>query len=599
MSSLKVSANSFTEKVTYTCEIYSSTNTNLLLGSAQITLTDLTDTLPIYLMLESNLSQNVQIKEGDLYTPKFSEKNKEIIVTPSLFVGRQEQEDYYDRIYYQVGESTADGKEKDYSQSSTSTTIWVDDEGQLHYNQDLTKSITIEAYVKEYPIPGREDQTVTVHANNPINIMFVESGGNEYSAIIKSSGNREHFEESKQADIILTAELRKGGVPVDSGVSYSWDIVTDKDTDGTGDDTSTLNGLNSTKTDFKGTGKTLTVSRSNVSGVETFICTMTLQDGSGLSFTATKTLRDFIDQYQSQIIADSSLILTPENKSVELTNQIWHLNELINETDSNRFAYEWYLLKKNGNQLQLKDQNGNNITTKTIEIEIGKNNIPSTDEVFSILGKAIIDGKTNTVGYVDIRYQPTPYSVEVTPKTLFVPATSNGGYNGTGSTIERTFTFRLVNEQKNPLTYVDTGSTAPSLKSPGSNDKTGLSVTQLVKNGVKYWSFDIKLTIDTSSNNNLWSSTEDFKIYEFNYQYLGQPFTEEVEIVKSYAGQNGQPGQNGAPGSSGYTIDLSNEFHAFAGGEMRADPNQDTSTIISAFLANEPKKISKIWIGDQ
>ena len=32
---------------------------------------------------------------------------------------------------------------------------------------------------------------------------------------------------------------------------------------------------------------------------------------------------------------------------------------------------------------------------------------------------------------------------------------------------------------------------------------------------------------------------------------------------------------------------------------MRADPNQDTSTIISAFLANKPKKISKVWIGSQ
>ena len=590
-SFIEVEAGSFTEKVTYTCKIFSSINSSTIIGSAQITLTDLTDTLPVYLMLESNLDQNLQVKEGDLYTPKFSGENNEIIVTPSLFVGREEQYDYYDKIYYQVGETNANGNEINYSQASTSTTIWVDNQGRLHYNKDLTKSITIEAYIDNYPIPGRS-QTVNVQANNPINIMFVESGGNEYTATIKSSGGREHFEESKQDVITLTAELRKGGQLVSTGVTYKWDIVTDTDSTTTTDDSSTISGLTTTKKDFVATGKTLNVSRSDVSGAEVFICTMTLNDGSGLSFTASKVIRDFMDSFQSQIIADTSLILTPSNTSVNLTNQVWNLQTLINDEDysnynENRFNYEWWLLRKSGDQTNLNTNN------KTIKITAGVGNIP-TDEVFSILGKVTIDGKTTVTNYVDIRYQPTIYTVEVSPKTFFAQVANNGDYNG--STFTRNFTFKLLDEAKNPLKYNISTDNIESEIIIDSNTK--INFTQNTDKGQGLWFFDGTLTI-TPSNKKLWSENTDFKIYDFGYNYLGQPFSEEIEIIKAYAGQNGQPGQNGAPGSSGYTIDLSNEFHAFAGGEMRADPNQDTSTIISAFLANEPKKISKIWIGEQ
>ena len=82
------------------------------LGYSTLTLTDLTETLPVSLVLESNLSRNIQTKIGNLYTPNFNEEGKELIITPSLFIGTEEisipiknsEEQDSNYIYYQTGE---------------------------------------------------------------------------------------------------------------------------------------------------------------------------------------------------------------------------------------------------------------------------------------------------------------------------------------------------------------------------------------------------------------------------------------------------------------------------------------------------------------
>jgi hypothetical protein len=44
------------------------------LGYSSVTLTDLTETIPITLALETNQPKNIQTKIGSLYTPNFAEK---------------------------------------------------------------------------------------------------------------------------------------------------------------------------------------------------------------------------------------------------------------------------------------------------------------------------------------------------------------------------------------------------------------------------------------------------------------------------------------------------------------------------------------------
>ena len=60
------------------------------LGYSSVTLTDLTETIPVTLVLKTNQSKNIQTKVGSLYNPDFSSGDKELIITPSLFLGQQD-----------------------------------------------------------------------------------------------------------------------------------------------------------------------------------------------------------------------------------------------------------------------------------------------------------------------------------------------------------------------------------------------------------------------------------------------------------------------------------------------------------------------------
>ena len=124
---------------------------------------------------------------------------------------------------------------------------------------------------------------------------------------------------------------------LESGVSYKWDIMTDKDTPDTEEDDG---GFNSP--DFVSREKSITVTRDKVHNTEIFICNMSLTDGSGLTFTANKILRDFSDEYSNNLFASSSTILNPKKLSVEITNQVRWQTEIINgeAANQNRFKYE-------------------------------------------------------------------------------------------------------------------------------------------------------------------------------------------------------------------------------------------------------------------
>ena len=599
------------------------------LGYSTLTLTDLTETLPVSLVLESNLSQNIQTKTGNLYTPNLSQEGEELIITPSLFIGTEEikpipvkksEEQDSNYIYYQTGDIGEDGVEINYTDSSTQNDgVWVDNEGRLHYNKNLNRNITIEAYINNFKNEKHNYTIELVKTTNPINILFLEEGDNNYNVVI-NSGGREHFEEGKAAPIELTATLYHGITPITEGISYKWDIVTDKDTEEKDDD---LNwSEDQIGTDFVSVEPSIIVERNKVSSVEVFSCTITVNK-TGLSYTGTKILRDFTDGYTNQLIADKSLILTPNNTTVTLTNQVWYQANIINkdkyednnlteeqikenESNHNRFFYKWSLLTKDTEEIILSLGSGKEYKDYTIDLnssfqkldgtgkalvdETGKpikGNFPK--ENFSILGMVTIDGKAVTLNYADIKYQPIPYTVNISPKTIFVPATNDGAYKEEEGAFIQKIKFQLLDDNKQPLKYDINDSGPVSLNNNNDNSKIKIS-----RKDESIWDFDIDFILDTTTSNNLWNEKkEKSKTYQFTYEYLDNPITETFEVVKNYAGANGNPGE---PGNPGYTVDLSNSFHAFAGGEAIATPGEETSFEISAFYGDKALTIEKVYL---
>lgn len=595
------------------------------LGYSSITLTDLTEMLPVSLVLESSLPQNIQTKIGNLYTPDLSKEGEELIITPSLFIGTEEvktipvkksEEQDSNYIYYQTGDIGENGAEINYVDSSTKKDgIWVDDEGKLHYNKNLNRNITIEARINNFKNEKHNSTIALVKTTNPINILFLEEGNNNYNVVITSSGGREHFEEGNASPITLTAKLYHGTTPITEGISYKWDIITDKDTEEKNDDLDWSE--DKIGTDFVSVEPSIEVERNKISSIEVFSCTITINK-TGLSYIGTKILRDFTDSYTNQLIADKSLILTPNNTTVTLTNQVWYQANIINkdkyegnnlteeqikenESNHNRFFYKWSLLTKDTEEIILFLGSGKGYKDYTIDLNSSFQKLDETGKVlvddetgnpiegnfpkenFSILGMVTIDGKTVTLNYADIKYQPVTYTINVSPKTVFVPATNSGAYRGEDNFIQK-IKFQLLDDNKQPLKYDINDSGPTSLTN--NNDKSSITVTRTDPN---IWDFDIEFNLDVNSSNDLWSN-KNSKIYEFTYVYLGNNFTEEFEVIKNYAGANGNP--------PSYTIVLSNNFHAFSGGEGRADLDQEVELKFSAYFGDKSLKIVKISLED-
>lgn len=518
------------------------------LGYSSLTLTDITETIPISLALQSNLEQGVQTKNGTLYVPDFTEE--ELIIIPSLFLGSTKidvpTEGEKGVIVYQIS-----GETKDFSFSNTLSTdnIWVDDKGCLHYKKNLEGNTTIDAYILEYKNVAHDYTVESINAANPITILFLEQSDNDYSMLITSTNGREHFDENNADDIILTAHLYKGIVEVTEGITYEWDTASDTD-DGS-------------EKDFFTNTRSIVVPRSAVPNIEVFQCTITIIE-SGFSLSSQKILRDFTDGYTNQLIANGTLILTPKNPAVTLENQVWYQTKIINgETDQSRFSYGWKLLLSNGNEVDIENY------SKTLIVNLEDATFSGIKENFSILGTVIIDGKAFTANYADIKYQPISYSVEVSPRQIFIPTNSEGKYQDDVYSTE--VSFRLVDEEKQSLEY--------------NRYSSFFNGTQVEKGK---WDFLYEITL--TKDDDFFSSSASSKNISIPYTYLGVDFIETIQLVKNYAGErSGQPT---------YNISLSNSYHRFAGGELTAIENQVATFNIFAYYGADSLEITKVSVGE-
>ena len=525
-----------------------------LLGHDNVTLVDLTEALPSSLSLSSSLSTNVQMVGPDgSYTPDFT--TDEVIITPSFFIGSTEipVANYLNLIYYHCGEMDGN-QEKDIAYDASifdsdgalideTTSIYVDSLAQLHYRKNLIQNIEIEAFISgfiynniTYPLA----RTI-----NPINILRLEYNDETYSAFMTTEDGREHFEEGQENDITLVAQIYQGAQEV-SNVTYTWYQVGSS-------------GLEK----LPNTTKTLTVARGQIDSTGTFICDITVPNGT--VYRVSKTLTDRTDSYFGTISANSSLILTPEHSTITLTNQIWHRTSIINDPDSSRFTYSWSCIDEDNQVVQLT---GVTTDEKSLVVDIN-GAFPKKDLV--IYCEATIDGKAVTNSYISLSYSPITYSVYVEPRTIFVPANANGSYRGETS-FSKEIKFQLLNNAKEPLTFGEED-TAPSLVT---NPIFAATVTQVTAGK---WDYLITLTIQDAAQ--FQNGFSDSYSLAFTYEYLGVAFSEEVEAIKNISGSGGEEG-------SGYTVILTNESFVFPANNSAAIAGAQATTSVIVFMNTTP-----------
>ena len=553
------------------------------LGYSSITLTDLTETLPVSLVLENNLDNNVQIKTGNLYTPNFEEEGEGVIITPSLYLGQEDLEienhpefvnpNYSGEIrtsgfiYYKINQ------ERYWYNSDTDAKIYVDLQGRLHLQKNLNENITIEAFINNFYNEEHNYTIELVQSTNPINLLFLEEGLDQIVASIECLDGREHFEDRNANNItmiptlyqgtqILNYTIENGEKIFDSRFTYLWSKISGE------------------VEESKKNQAEYIVERQEISNREYFTCTI-LDTRTSLTYIASQFIQDFTDTYNCSINYDKALIFTDKETEITLTTEVYFKNQKLEEDPDFKLSYNWEAIGSINNKKVEWSEKGNTLVLKntTLPDELKNQNFIIYCSVFQT------DSSESTYqiagNYLTISYS-SDFTVKVSPQTIFIPTSSNGDYLGQSS---YSFNFQLVDEENNFIEKIETD----SLYNKEYDDRTQVNFTE-VDETKDEWNFIGNIQFDLNNENSLWQSKDTFRTYEFSYKYLGKTFTEQILIVKNIVGTQG---------FSGYTIDLSNDFYAFAGEDSVAKPGKVAETEVTAYYGSEALKIESIDIGGQ
>lgn len=501
------------------------------LGSGQITLTDLTDIRPARMDLAASLG-SIQSQVGEVYDPDYEKSNQ--VITPTVFFGNEEAEvkTYYDKIVYNYNE-------KEYKYSGIfSVPIYVDKNGSLVIKENLIKSGVVKA-----TIPSLTDtkglEYTNISETFDLHKVSYDSG---YQLWIESKDNRYDFSSSSTSDITLSFKAYSGTRELgrDDIKSIQWSKGREK-----------LDG---------GTGTEITIKRIDIDGHETYILEVVLI--TGVKLRAQVGIDDRTDNYYSEIIAAGTTLLTPKNKEVFLTCQVWDGNKKVETTDTTiSIEYEW-----------MKGE-------KLIENEKTASITFTATESTTIFCRATIKKGEKVVGqplsYIAIQYT-VPYEVVLSRDTIFVPCYSNNKFRGDSFTEE--INFKIIGDDGKPLSFNDGDSieigTAEHFTfeiSPEDSEKWDKTIT-------------IKLK-PTETDLGGWDS----QTHTIEYTYLGNTFSKDFSLIKNYQGQDGV---------AAITLDLTNSFHRFAGTQAAALPDQEITFGYTAKIAENDLDISKIRVGD-
>lgn len=559
------------------------------LGYSSITLTDLTETIPVNLILETNQNSNIQTKIGNLFTPDFSKKDEnnnfveELIITPSLFLGNEEiklkeHPEYVDPngrtsgfIYYQIGKVDENGKEINYYyNASNAGSIYVDILGCLHIRENLSNNITIEAYIDNFHNAAHNYTIPLVQATNPINFLLLEDNGDVFSVVIKTNG-RQHFEETKATPIILTATLYQGAEPFsnENELSYRWYKITD--------------GI-----DNNWTNKELEVSRNMVYSEEKFLCEITMSS-TGITYSGIIDIWDQTENYDCTIVSNRQLLLSENFEDLILTANVYDKKGTLVESKDEPQENGYYLTYQWGIAGNGDGQDIDGATSKTLEITNASTFLPKSQsfviycKVFntSITGLNGEETITQITSENEIIQFIPEYDVKITPRSIFVPVSNDGEYQGAET---YSFIFQLLDKEGNLIDYdLETSAINKNI-----TDEDG---TQINFEGPIEGKWNFKGTITLSVEQGTWwkEPTIGSKSYSFTYVYREQQFSEQIEIIKNKAGNIGEDG-------TGYTIHLSNESVSLPGDVLKAIPEVNKEIEISAYknVKQIPTKVTAI-----
>ncbi len=496
-----------------------------LLGKSSITITDITDVNPIRLDLAS--SQPIyQTKRVNDYEPDYT--SSPLIITPSLYFGQEEvnREKYTNKITFYINGAPVVNTE----------TIYVENT-KLYIKENLRENTQIKTVISYITDDRTNVEYETISESLSFYLLSYDSSG--YTAFIESNDGRYDFSNSNSGPITLVARLFLGNSELEEGVTYFWSRSSGESLE-----------LNNEKN--------LTIQRADIYSYETFICKIIY---GGVAYTAICSIDDRTDIYTGAIISDTSLVMTPILNTANLTCKIFRNGQ---ETDVTNVNYEWIYYN-------IESTEGTVIgNTKEITITLGNDNNPPKNN-FSLYCIATIDNKYKVVSYLPISYSVS-YTPILTPKTIFIPANSDGSFRGPETEIQKNLVFYLQGED---------GSAIEADLSSFSINGESISAT---KDGYRY---NIPIIISLEDFNNYNENT----LLELNYIYKEHSFKEEFYIIKSIQGEIGETGTS-------YSLMLTNDYHRFAGEEVYAIGGQEASTNIRFFKGDEELNIDSIEINN-
>lgn len=496
-----------------------------LLGKSSITITDITDVNPIRLDLAS--SQPIyQTKRANGYEPDYT--SSPLIITPSLYFGQEEvnREKYTNKITFYINGVPVVNTE----------TIYVENT-KLYIKENLRENTQIKAVISYITDDRTNVEYDTISESLSFYLLSYDSSG--YTAFIESNDGRYDFSNSNNGPITLTARLFLGNSELKDGITYSWSRSSGEPLE-----------INNEKT--------LTIQRADIYSHENFVCKITYE---GVAYTAICPIDDRTDTYTGAIISDTSLVMTPILNTANLTCKIFRNGQ---EAETANINYEWVYYTIDSTEGIVI---GN---AKEITITLGNDNNPPKNN-FSLYCIATIDSKYKVVSYLPISYSVS-YTPILTPKTIFIPANSDGSFRGPETEIQKNLVFYLQGED---------GSAIEADLSSFSINGGSISAT---KNGYRY---NIPITISLEDFNNYNENT----LLELNYIYKEHSFKEEFYIIKSIQGEIGETGAS-------YSLMLTNDYHRFAGEEVYAIGGQEAFTNLRFFKGDEELNIDSIEINN-
>lgn len=542
------------------------------LGYSSVTLTDLTETIPVTLVLETNQSKNVQTKIGSLYSPDFTKAGEELIITPTLFLGQEDlhienqkdkfiipggREDGF--IFYQVeeiDETTQLEKNYYYGSSTEESGIWVDDQGRLHYQKNLTENLTVEAYIKDFQNEEHSYIVPLVQTVNPVQFFFLDEKEGGFTLVVSSIDGRQHFEDTNDEQIKLQAILYKGATPVDTSdqtkYSFKWVRLTDKK-------------IFDSIEDFP--NQTI-VKRDDVYSEEKFVCeiedlqTKLIHSGtidiwdlkedydcviiseSGLVTEITKTLPVYVNVFDSQgVLINNNLpeedeeVTPPEPDLGGEGNDdsgIMPINEETSSTLSYKLSYDWgYFYETKDGEIERVE-----VLTKVSSKDFI---IDFTQDIFSAIKKKSFSIFCNVYNITDnstrrlaSEVQPiqfvSEHRIDLEPQTIFISTKDNGAYGGNDDR-KYSFSFKLKDRNDAVLPFVNETDLAPQ------GDNIEFKPVS-VSGEAKYWSFTGEVDVGKNGYDIWEDDTLSSQYCEFSFTYCGFTYSAGVTIAKNLAGKS-------------------------------------------------------------